>query len=64
MKITVDYFIKVKKEVEVTPEEYCKLYADCHSRPDIFPENAFDCNMSYDTKGLKELEDFYEKQAN
>lgn len=65
MKIAVDYLIRVKKDVEVTPEEYCQLHADRHSRPDIFPENAFDCNMSYDVKGMKELEAFYErKQAN
>lgn len=65
MKIAVDYLIRVKKDVEVTPEEYCQLHADCHSRPDIFPENAFDCNMSYDINGMKELQAFYEKkQAN
>lgn len=58
-----DYFIRVsKKYIEVTPEEFCQLRSDCHSRPDIFPENAFDCNISYNIEGLKELEAFYEKK--
>ena len=60
-----DYFIRVsKKYIEVTPEEFCQLCSDYHSRPDIFPEEAFDCNVSYGLDALKELQDFYEMQAN
>ena len=58
MKITVDYLIRVEKDIEVTPEEYCQIHANHKSRPDIFPDDCFDVNVSYGVDGLRELEDY------
>ena len=62
MKIKVDYLIRVKKDMEVTPEEYCQIYANYKSRPDIFPNDCFDVNVSYGEDGIRELEDYFAKK--
>ena len=62
MKIKVDYLIRVKKDMEVTPEEYCQIYANYKSRPDIFPKDCFDVNVSYGEDGIRELEDYFARK--
>ena len=48
--------------MEVTPEEYCQIYANYKSRPDIFPNDCFDVNVSYGEDGIRELEDYFAKK--
>ncbi len=64
MKIAVDYLIRVKKDVEVTPEEYCKLYANSNSIAGVFPEESFDRNISYGKEAMNELKDYLDKKIN
>lgn len=53
MKVTIDYLVRVTKDIEITPEEYCK-----------FPEESFDRNISYDKEAMEELKDYLDKKNN
>nr|DAT91205.1 MAG TPA: hypothetical protein [Caudoviricetes sp.] len=64
MKVTIDYLIRVTKDIEITPEEYCKLYANSNSIAGVFPEESFDRNISYDKEAMEELKDYLDKKNN
>ena len=60
MKVTIDYLVRVTKDIEITPEEYCKLHTNSNSIAGVFPEESFDRNISYDKEAMEELRDFLE----
>ena len=64
MKVTIDYLIRVTKDIEITPEEYYKLYANSNSIAGVFPEESFDRNFSYDKEAMEELRDYLDKKNN
>lgn len=60
MKVTIDYLVRVTKDIEITPEEYCKLHANSNSIAGVFLEESFDRNISYDKEAMEELRDCLE----
>lgn len=64
MKVTIDYLVRVTKDIDITPEEYCKLYANSNSIAGVFPEESFDRNISYDKEAMEELRDYLDKKNN
>lgn len=60
MKVTIDYLVRVTKDIEITPEEYCKLHTNSNSIAGVFPEESFDRNISYDKEVMEELRDCLE----
>lgn len=64
MKVTIDYLIRVIKDIKITPEEYCKLHANSNSIAGIFPEESFDHNISYGKEAMNELKDYLDKKNN
>lgn len=64
MKVTISYLIRVTKDIEITPEEYCKLHANSNSIADVFPEESFDRNISYNKEAMNELKDYLDKKNN
>ena len=58
MEVTIDYLIRVTKDIEITPEEYCKLHANSNSIAGVFPEESFDRNISYNKEAMNELKDY------
>ena len=61
MKVTITYIKRTTATFDMTPEEYCKFRANFRSRPDIYPENAYDPNLSIDEDSQMELLNFFYK---
>lgn len=59
MKVTITYVQRTTATFDMTPEEYCKFRANFRSRPDIYPENAYDANLSIDEDSQMELLSFF-----
>lgn len=63
MWVTIDYLVRVSKDIEITPEEYCKLHANSNSIAGVFPEESFDRNISYGTEAMRELKDYLDRKT-
>ena len=61
MKVTITYIQRTTTTFDMTPEEYCKFRTNFRSRPDIYPENAFNPNLSIDEDSQMELLNFFYK---
>lgn len=60
MKVTITYVQRTTATFDMTPEEYCKFRADFRSRPDIYPEDAYDPRLTVDDEDSKmELLNFF-----
>lgn len=64
MWVTIDYLVRVSKDIEITPEEYCKLHANSNSIAGVFPEESFDRHISYDKEVINELKDYCDRKGN
>lgn len=61
MKVTTTYVQRTTTTFDMTPEEYCKFRMNFRSRPDVYPESAFDPNLSIDEDSQMELLNFFYK---
>ena len=52
MKVKITYEIKIEKEIEVTPEEYCAIRANHENYPNVFPEGSYNQHIA----SYKEME--------
>lgn len=60
MKVKVAYYIPVEKEIEMTPEQYCRYHADgTLNGKKVIPENAIKKETTLTEKAQEELDNFF-----
>lgn len=64
MKIKISYYIPIEKEIEMTPEQYCKFHADGKLNGErVTPENAIREEIVLTKEAQKELDKFFFEKA-
>lgn len=60
MKIKVSYYIPIEREIEMTPEQYCKYHADgTLNNKKVVPENAIREETVLTKEAQEELNNFF-----
>lgn len=58
MKVKLTYFLKHEIELEMPPEEYCKLRADSKYNG-YFQEESVDRGLKIDVEGFDRLDEYF-----
>lgn len=62
MKVEITYLLRIKKEIEMSPIDYCELHASTNyaiNGERIFPEDSFDREINLSPEAKKELNHFF-----